>query len=680
MTGVARSHSRARGSPAGPGRAAPGSGEGAPRGSRTTPDASAIGAAADPSLSPFHVDGCDTLVKLFALRCRTLGDRTAHREKELGIWRSHSWSAFFDAARAIGLGLAELGLKRGEVVSILSEDRKEWIYADLGVQCVGGIVSGVYTTGSAEQVAHQVSDSGSRFLVVENDEQLDKFLEVRDRLPRLLKCIVLDRDGLHGFTDDRVMFLDELRDLGRRAHDRDRDRFRREMEASRPDDIAILIYTSGTTGAPKGAMIAHENIMFSVSSLLRAMSIRDGDEQLCFLPLCHVLERLVSVFVPIAARSVVNFAESIETVFDDLREVSPATFTAVPRMWEKIHSRVRVLAAEATPLGRWAFERALACGAERAGYLMEGRPVPGLTEVRYRFWDRLVLANVRRMIGLDGARTITTGAAPIAPDLVKWYWSIGLVMLEGYGLTESAGVLALNTPDRSRIGSVGPVAPGVEMRIAADGEILARAPLVFRGYRGDSEKTAETIREGWLHTGDIGRIDSDGFVWITGRAKDIIVTTGGKNVAPAEFESRLKVSPFVLDAVVIGDRRRFLTALVMIDQENVERYAREHRVPYSDFASLCAAEPVRALIEAEVAAVNARFARAEQVRDFRLIDVLLSPEDDELTPTMKIRRGIVERNHKALIDGMYPPEHFTDPRPPTRAGEISGPGSHGDDT
>ena len=673
-------HSRERGGPAGPDRAAPGPGRSVPRGSRTSRDASAVGATADLSVPPFLVAGCDTLVKLFRHRCQTLGDRTAHREKELGIWRSHSWSAFLDAARAIGLGLAALGLKRGEVVSVLSEDRKEWIYADLAVQCIGGIVSGIYTTDSAGQVAHQISDSGSRFLIVENDEQLDKFLEIGDRVPGVVKCIVLDRDGLHGFTDDRVLFLDELCDIGRRAHDRDRDRFRREIEASRPGDIAILIYTSGTTGAPKGAMIAHENIMFSVSSLLRAMSIRDGDEQLCFLPLCHVLERLVSVFVPIAARSVVNFAESIETVFDDLREVSPATFTAVPRMWEKIHARVQVLAAEATPIGRWAFERAVACGAERAEYLMEGRPVPGHIEVRFRFWDRLVLANVRRMVGLDGARTITTGAAPIAPDLVKWYWSIGLVMLEGYGLTESAGVLALNTPDRNRTGSVGPAAPGVEMRIAADGEILARAPLVFRGYRGDSEKTAETLREGWLHTGDIGRIDDDGFVWITGRMKDIIITAGGKNVAPAEFESRLKVSPFVLDAVVIGDRRRFLTALVMIDQENVERYAREHRVPYSDFASLCAAEPVQALIGAEVAAVNARFAHAEQVREFRLIDVLLSPEDDELTPTMKIRRGIVERNHRALIDGMYPPEHFSDPRLRTRIGEISGPGSHGGET
>ena len=625
-------------------------GTGAGAGAAPAHGAGARGGTSGP---PFLIDGCDTLVKLFLLRCRTLGERIAHREKELGIWKSHSWAAYLEAARAIGLGFAELGLERGEVVSIISEDNKEWIYADLGVQCVGGIVSGVYPTDSPEQVAYLLEDSESRFLVVENDEQLDKFLEIRDRVPGVSKCVVLERDGLDDFSDDRVLFLDELCEIGRRAHDADPDRFRREVEGSRPDDIAVLVYTSGTTGPPKGAMISHENIVFSVASGLAALPAEEGEEQLCFLPLCHILERLVSVFAPIAAKTVVNFAESIDTVFDNLREVSPAAFTAVPRMWEKLHSRVVMLSREATPIGRLVFDRAVACGLERAEYRMDGRRAPPGLELRFRIWDRLVLSNLRRMMGLDGARRITTGAAPISPDLVKWYWAVGLVMLEGYGQTESSGVLSVNLPDRNKVGSVGPLVPGVEMKIAPDGEILARGPLVFKGYWNNPEKTAETIRDGWLHTGDVGRIDNQGFVWVTGRIRDIIITAGGKNITPAEVENQMKFSPYIADAVVIGDRRKFLTALIMIDQENVERFAQENRVPFSDFASLCASRPVQELMRVEVETVNARFARVEQVKDFRLIDVLLTAEDDELTPTMKLRRSFVERKHRALIDQMY---------------------------
>ena len=602
---------------------------------------------------PCFIDGCDTLCKLFLLRCGALGARTAHREKALGIWGTHSWTDFLEGARAIGMGLAALGLQRGEVVSILSENRKEWIYADLGIQCMGGIVSGVYPTNSAEQVAFLLAHSGSRFVIVEDDEQLDKLLDIRDRLPALAACIVLDREGLWEFADDRVIFLDDLCDLGRRAHEDDPGRFEREAAASSPDDIAILIYTSGTTGRPKGAMISHENILFSASFALSAMPVRAGDEQLCFLPLCHVLERLISVFIPMAAASVVNFAESMTTVFDNLREVSPATFTAVPRVWEKIHSHVSMLAQDATPLGRWAFQRALACGMERADHLMQGQRVPWPLELRFRVWDLVALANLRRMIGLDRARRIVTGAAPIAPDLVKWYWAIGLVMLQGYGQTESTGVLSVNRRKRNRTGSIGVPAPGVEMRIAADGELLAKGPVVFKGYWNDPERTAETIRDGWLRTGDVGRVDDDGYFWITGRTRDIIVTAGGKNIAPAAIENLMKCSPYISDAIVIGDRRRYLTALVMIDRENVERFAQQTRVAYSDFASLCAQPEVHALIRGDVEAVNERFSRAEEVKDFRLIDKALTAEDDELTPTMKLRRSFMEKNHKALIEEMY---------------------------
>ncbi len=603
--------------------------------------------------APHAIDGCDTLAKLFLRRCLALGERTAHREKTLGVWRSHSWAAFLESARAIGLGLAALGLERGEVVSILSEDNKEWIYADLGVQCMGGIVSGVYPTDSAGQVAFLLENSASRFLIVENAEQLDKFLQIRDRVPGIRKCVVLDREGLHGFDDAQILFLDELYAIGREAHDREPDRFRREAEASRPGDTAILIYTSGTTGRPKGAMISHRNIVCSAASALGALPTREGDEQLCFLPLCHVLERLVSVFVPIAAKSVVNFAESVETVFDNLREVSPASFTAVPRIWEKIHSRISAMSQDATATGRWAYARSLACGMERAECLLDARPVPLALRLRYRLWDWLVLANLRRMTGLDGARYIATGAAPISPDLVKWYWAIGLVMLEGYGQTESSGVLSVNLPDRIALGSVGPAVPGVEIEIAADGEILARGPLVFQGYWNDPALTAETVRDGWLHTGDVGRVDNRGFFWITGRIRDIIITAGGKNISPAGIENRMKFSPYVSDAIVVGDRRRYLTALVMIDRENVERFAQENRVPFSDHASLCAAPPVRELIRAEIEAVNAELAPVEQVKDFRLIDMVLTAEDDEMTPTMKLRRGFVERSHEALIAQMY---------------------------
>ena len=603
--------------------------------------------------SPYRIDGCDTMPKLFLHRCLTLSDQTAHREKTLGIWTSHSWTQFLEAARAIGMGLAAMGLERGDVVSVLSEDNKEWLYADLGIQCMGGITNGIYPTDSAEQVAFLLNDSQSRFVIVENDEQLDKFLEIRDRTPDVRKCIVLEREGLRGFVDDGVMFLDDLYQLGNRAHTEIPERFEREVAASTPGDTAILIYTSGTTGQPKGAMISHENLVFSVQSGLTMLPVAEGDEQLCFLPLCHVLERLLSTFVPLAAKSVVNFAESSETVFENMREVSPSFFTAVPRLWEKIYSRIALLNEEATMVGRWAFGRAVACGMRRAEYRMAGRRVPGRLEASFRLWDWLVLANVRRMIGLDRAKRVATGAAPISPDLVKWYWAIGLVMLEGYGQTESSGVLSINLPDRNATGSVGIAVPGVEMRISEHGEIVAKGPLVFQGYWNNPEKTAETIRGGWLHTGDVGRVDNRGFFWITGRIKDIIITAGGKNITPASIENQIKFSPYISDAVVVGDRRKYLTALIMIDQENVERFAQERRVPFSDFASLCAAEPVQALIRAEVEAVNDRFARVEQVKDFRLIDSLLTAEDDELTPTMKLRRDFVQRKHKALIEQMY---------------------------
>ncbi len=608
----------------------------------------------DMSRGPFFFDGCDTLPKLFRESCKRNGQRIAHREKDYGIWLSYSWSEFYDNARLIGLGLLSLGLKRGEVVSILSEDNKEWLYTDLGTQCVGGIASGVYTTDSASQLKYLVNDSDSRFLFVENDEQLDKYLSVRDEMPGLAWVVVLDREGLHGFSDDRVIFLDDLYRIGREFLKQNPNRFEEEIANSSAKDTAILVYTSGTTGPPKGAMISHENIIVSIIGAATTLPVTEADEQVCFLPLCHILERLITGFIPIGFGSTVNFAESPETVFDNVREVSPHVFTAVPRVWEKVYSRITIMANEATSLGKLAYRMAVATGMKRGLLMEEGRAVPLGTRLAYAFWDFAVLKNLRRMIGLDRLRRGTTGAAPISPDLLRWYRAIGVTVLEGYGMTESSGVISVNVMDDYKTGSIGKVVPGGEVRIAPDGEILYRGANVFKGYWNKPEKTAETVTEdGWLKTGDVGRIDNQGFLTITGRAKDIIITAGGKNITPAEIENRLKFSPYISDAVIIGDKRKFLSCLVMIDQENVEKFAQDNKVPFSDFRSLCATREVRDLIGGVIEETNREFARVEQIKDFRLIDVLLTAEDEELTATMKLKRSFVETKHKKLIDEMY---------------------------
>lgn len=609
---------------------------------------------ATPGQRPLAIDGCTTLPALFQSRCTTQGNRTAHREKDLGIWKAYSWTDYWDHARLIGLGLLRLGLQRGRVVSILSEDRKEWLYADMGIQCVGGISSGVYTTDSASQLAYILTDSDTQFLIVENEEQLDKFLDIPDGAPGVEKVIILEDEGLHDLEGDRYVFLPQLYELGRLHLSEHPSLFEAEIEKTKAGDIALLIYTSGTTGAPKGAMLSHENIMAAVEGGIRALPTDYSAEQLCFLPLCHILERDSSIYFPLAVRSTVNFAESPETVFDNLREVSPHVFTAVPRVWEKVYSRVTVLSMEATGFGKLAFKASLGVGMKRAELMQAGKPVPLTTKAGYWLADKLVFRNLRQMLGLDRLRQGTSGAAPISPALLNWYRAIGVPLLEGYGMTENAGLATVNSEEANRPGSVGRAVPGVKLRIAEDGEIQTLGLNNFMGYWRNNEKTAETYSDdGWLRTGDIGKIDEDGFLTITGRLKDIIITAGGKNITPAELESRLKFSHYISDAVVIGDKRKFLTCLIMIDQENVEKYAQDNKVPFSDFASLCRAEPVVDLIRAEVDQVNKEFARVEQIKDFRLIDVLLTAEDEELTATMKLRRSFVEKRHKALIDDMY---------------------------
>lgn len=609
---------------------------------------------ATPGQRPVCVDGSTTICELFRNRCAELGDRTAHREKDLGIWKSYSWADYWQHAKWIGLALRKLGLQRGEVVSILSEDRKEWAWFDMGIQAVGGIASGVYTTDSANQLKYLINDSDSRFLIVENEEQLDKFLQVEDEVPGLLNVIILDDEGLHDLDHARCMMIDALYTLGQQAEAEEPDRFEAEIALASPQDTALLIYTSGTTGMPKGAMLSHENILAAIECGAHALPALESDEQLCFLPLCHILERDVSIYFPLAAKCVINFAESPETVFANLQEISPSTFTAVPRVWEKIYSYVQIMTQDATPTGRAAFGMALRAGFKRAEYILAGKPVPAGVAAQFWVWDRLVLRNLRRMLGMDKMRRGGSGAAPISTDLLKWYWAIGVPLVEGFGMTETSGLATLNTIENNKVGTIGRAVPGNDIRISDDGEIQLKGLNIFQGYWRNNAKTAETFTaDGWLRTGDLGHIDEDGYVTISGRMKDIIITAGGKNITPAEIESRLKFSHYISDAVIIGDKRKFLTALIMIDQENVEKFAQDRKIPFSNFASLCAAPEIKDQIQGEIDAVNKDFARVEQIKDFRLIDVLLTADDDELTATMKLKRSFVEKKHGHLIEDMY---------------------------
>jgi long-chain acyl-CoA synthetase len=600
-----------------------------------------------------QVAGSDTLPKLFWSRAQGWAARTALREKHLGIWRAISWSEYGERAKWVGLALLALGLERGDVVSIISENNPEWLYTDLGTLGVGGVTNGVYTTDAAKQVEYILVDSGTRFVFAENDEQLDKVLEVRERCPGLVKIVVYDMEGLRDFRDAQVMSFDEFLALGQAYEQQHAGVWERSVQQAKPHDLAILIYTSGTTGPPKGAMISHANILFQIANSEGLFPMGANDQQLSFLPLCHIAERTFTTFLPLRTGAMVNFAESIETVPENIREVQPTVFFAVPRIWEKFYSGIAIRVKEATWIGKLAYRYAIGVGARVAECRLQGTE-PSLP-LKAAFWlaNALVLGNIKRLLGVERSKFLGTGAAPIAPDLIKWYLSLGLDMREVYGQTENCGVATFMPAGKVKLGTVGVVSPNTELKISPEGEILLRGPHVFLGYYHNPQKTAETIVDGWLHTGDVGMIDNEGFVKITDRMKDIIITAGGKNITPSEIENQLKFSPYISDAVVIGDKRKYLTCLVMIDYDNVEKFAQDRNVPFTNFASLCRSAAVQELIQGEIEKVNANFARVETIKHFRLIEQELTAEDDELTPTMKLKRKFVNQKYKNLIDSMY---------------------------
>lgn len=596
----------------------------------------------------------DTIARSFLRAAEVRGDRPAIREKKFGIWQPTSWREWLQISKEIAYGLRAVGFMPGDVASIVANAVPEWIYADMGILCAGGVSSGIYPTDASAQVEYLVNDSTTRMIFAEDEEQLDKILACRARCPSLQRIVVFDMEGLSGFSDDMVMSLDEFRALGRN-HMVGREALWQEMIDSRSaGDLAILVYTSGTTGPPKGAMHANRSVTHQMRHANDFIPAREDEDRLLFLPLCHVAERVGGYYISVALGSVMNFAESPETVPDNLREVQPTVFLAVPRIWEKFYSAITIALKDATPLQQWVYRRAIGIGYRMVDYRIERKTPPLALRIANRVAYQFAFRNIRRMIGLDRCRIAFTGAAPIAPDLIRWYLALGIDIHEVYGQTENCGVATMMPGERIKLGSVGTAVPWGEVALSPTGEILIKGDFLFMGYLNQPEKTAETIdHRGWLHTGDVGTIDNEGFVRITDRMKDIIITSGGKNITPSEIENQLKFSPYISDAVVIGDKRPYLTCLVMIDQENVEKFAQDHDIPFTNYASLCRATEIQDLIWHEIEAVNGNFARVETIKKFYLIERQLTPEDEELTPTMKLKRNFVNKRYAAEIEAMY---------------------------
>jgi long-chain acyl-CoA synthetase len=597
-------------------------------------------------------DGGGTLGQLFFRQVARQGDRVALREKKLGIWRRVTWREYGERVREVAAGLLAAGLRPGDRVAVLGENRPEWLYCHLGTMAAGGVTCGIYPTSSAEQVEYLLGHSEAGVLFVENEEQLEKVLAVVGRTG-VRELVVWDEKGLWGLDDARVRLFDEFLQRGRRHLQDAPAGVEERLAAGRPDDTAMIIYTSGTTGPPKGARLAHRGIVFVTEALDRVNALTPDDETVSYLPFAHIYENLVSVFGPIRTGYVVSFVESLDTLFQNVREVAPTYFASVPRLWEKLASTVDLRMQDAPPLKRLAYQVALDVGRRHARAARGPGGAPWWLTAAYRGAYWAVLRPLKRRLGFGRTRIAVCGAAPASPELFDYYRALGVPLIEGYGQTETTGVISVNPVARPRVGTVGPPIPGIEVRLAGDGEILTRGPHVFQGYFKDPDLTAQTMdADGWLRTGDVGAWE-DGYLRILDRKKDILITAGGKNVTPAYIENKLKFSPYIQDAVVVGDGRKYLTALVLIDEDNVTKFAQDHRLPFTTFADLTRHPEVRALVEREVAAVNRTLSQVESVKKVALLPRRLYEEEGDVTPTKKVKRRSIERRYADLIASLY---------------------------
>jgi long-chain acyl-CoA synthetase len=572
------------------------------------------------------------------------GDDPAYYERIGGAWKATNWRSYADQVIRAGKAMVALGVEPGDVVTILGFNQPSWVIADVAAMAVGAVPAGIYTTNSPRECHYILDHSESPLLVIEDEGQWAKIEEIRDSLPNLRHVVVMS--GGPAIDDPMVMSWEDFNAAG---VDVPSDQFDARLASLEPDQLATLIYTSGTTGPPKGVMLTHDNLVWTASQAIQATGITKNDSSVSYLPLSHIAEQIFSVHGPAASGWAVYYAESIDKLADNLKEVQPTVFFAVPRVWERFHAGVTAELAKATGVKAKIASWAMGVATKVTELRNHGTEPTGALAAQYKVADKLVLSKVKAALGLSRTVIMITSAAPISAELLEFFGSLDLRIQEVYGQSEDCGPTTLNMADAIRFGSGGRAFPGTEIRIAEDGEILAKGRHVFAGYYKDPEATAEALVDGWLHSGDLGEIDEEGFLWITGRKKDIIITAGGKNIAPKPLEGGLKNHELISEAVVIGDRRKYLSVLITLDDEASERYMLENNLTGPAYQSV----EIKAEIQQAVDELNTGFARVEQLKKFAVLPRQLSIEGGELTPTLKVKRNKVTEHFADVIDGMY---------------------------
>ena len=583
-------------------------------------------------------------------------NKIAMRYKEFGVWQETTYEDFWKKSNYLSLGLKFFGIQKGDSVAIHSENRPEWFIADIGIQSIGAVSVGLYPTNPSSEVEYLLSHSETKILFAEDQEQVDKALEVIDQLPQLEKIIYFEDRGLYSYDHPKLMRFDEFLNLGKSEYESFPEYVDQQLDNLEDDDVAFLVYTSGTTGKPKGSMITHGNISWvatQIPNFSLVENVKAKEPQfLSYLPLCHIFGRLIDLLVASHTMATINFAESIDTVQSDLVEIQPTIFPAVPRILERMHSGAMVRMKDATFLKRQLFKISMFLGNIAAERKLNKSFNDPLAKILRGIGWLLSFRTLKKKLGLSKAETAISGAAPIAPEILKFFLALGVPIFEGYGMTENCGFATGNNEKKIKLGSVGVPNHGMEVKLAEDGEVLTRGGAVFKGYFKNEEATKEVIDEdGWLHTGDVGVFEGE-FLKIVDRKKDIIITSGGKNVSPQEIENKIKISPFIKDAIVIGDKRKFLSALIAIEFDTVSNWALRKNIPHTTYRDLSEKKEVKDLVWKEIIKANEQTSTLE-IRKFRMIPKELDHEDGELTATQKIKRNVLMDQFSELIEGMY---------------------------